>query len=90
MSTENPYIQFADLLKTRPELQEQLKTIKHDYHKFIKLYVHLAKENGYELSLPELKKWLDVIKSKKSNELSEHELEKIAAGNAPLIEIMPF
>lgn len=72
---------FAEILKTKPTLQQQLKTVK-DEKSFIALYVRIAKENGCELSLQEVQEGLQIMKknTNKKGELTPQELHGVAAG----------
>lgn len=72
---------FADIIRTKPALQQQLKTAN-DEKSFIALYVRLAKENGCEISLQEVQNGLKAVKSKrKKTELTQQDLHAIAAGD---------
>lgn len=69
---------FTAVIKSNPQLQEKLKAVKNHDH-FLELYIKLAKENGFNFSIHEVK---ERIKAKKNHELSMNDLEAVAAGQA--------
>lgn len=71
---------FAKDVKTNASLQGEVKKVGGDQQAL----VNLAKKNGYDFTLDDLKKYGD----KKKGELSQEDLDKVAGGGTVVTTVV--